>query len=92
MWFVTVMVIFNIWIQNIIDENKQEKKDLLGPTCDPSKLKLHQDKAGSGATFEQVRELVGHPAELEYVNVGQSSFYCLDGRIKKKVLGNSFSS
>lgn len=38
-------------------------------------------------TFEQVREVVGHPKELTYVNVADTHFSCVDGRVEGGVLG-----
>jgi len=34
-----------------------------------------------------VRDIVGYPSELSYVNVAESHFECLDGRIRSGVLG-----
>ena len=50
-------------------------------------MKLHQDRTGDGASFDEVRNLIGHPSELSYVNVAEQHFECLDGRIRKGVLG-----
>jgi hypothetical protein len=49
-------------------------------------MKLIQDKAGNGSTFEQIRQLIGHPGELKYVNVEDTHFECLDGRNQKGIL------
>ena len=59
----------------------------MGPKCDPSKFKLNQDRTGKGAGFDQVRNLIGYPTELTYVNVEKQYFSCLDGRIPAPVLG-----
>ena len=56
--------------------------------CDPSKIKILEDRSGEGATFDEVRNLVGHPTELDYANVDDTPFYCLDGRINKPVLSS----
>jgi len=69
------------------DENKQDEKSNLGPSCDPSKIKILEDKSGEGASFDAVRNHIGHPSDLEYIDVLQSSFHCLDGRITKPILG-----
>jgi len=69
------------------DENKKDSQANLGPSCDPSKIKIVEDKSGDGASFDAVRNHIGHPSDLEYIDVLQSSFYCLDGRVTKPVLG-----
>lgn len=50
------------------------------PSCDPSKLKMHQEREGSGASFNDIRKLIGNIEELNYVKVPNNSFKCLDGR------------
>ena len=49
-----------------------------------------EDRAGKGASFDAVRNLIGHPSDLEYTDVLKSSFHCLDGRVNKAVLGRFF--
>lgn len=68
------------------DEDKKDETDSIGPACDPSKIKILEDRSGEGAAFDQVRNLVGHPTELDYTDVLRTPFYCLDGRINKPVL------
>lgn len=53
------------------------------PSCDPSKLKMHQEAEGSGASFNDIRKLIGNIEELNYVKVPYTSFRCLDGRHNK---------
>lgn len=55
--------------------------------CDPSQLKIHQDKPGEGLSFDTVRKLIGSPGDLTYVNVGETGFHCIDGRISEAALG-----
>lgn len=55
--------------------------------CDPSQMKIHQDKPGEGSTFDAVRKIIGSPSDLTYVNVAESHFSCIDGRINDGVLG-----
>ena len=55
--------------------------------CDPSQMKIHQDKPGEGSTFDVVRKLIGSPQELIYVNVAETHFSCIDGRVNEGVLG-----
>ena len=57
-----------------------------GPTCDPSKLRIHSERSGSGATFEEIRNLIGNIDDLKYVIVPETSFRCLDGRNSHGVL------
>lgn len=58
-----------------------------GPFCDPSKLKIRGEKGGIGASYEDVRNLVGNIEELNYVKVPEASFNCLDGRFNEAILG-----
>lgn len=55
--------------------------------CDPSQMKIHQDKPGEGTTFDEVRKLIGSPEDLTYVNVAESHFSCIDGRVPNAMLG-----
>eukprot|EP00744_Colponema_vietnamica_P002558 GILI01003993.1.p1 GENE.GILI01003993.1~~GILI01003993.1.p1 ORF type:complete len:399 (+),score=140.95 GILI01003993.1:160-1356(+) len=55
------------------------------PACEPSKLKIHQDRAGQGMGIMDVRNLIGRPAELQHVNVDEQYFSCMDGRANKPV-------
>jgi hypothetical protein len=57
-----------------------------GPKCDPSKLRIHGEKNGIGATYDDIRNLVGNIEELTYVVVPETSFKCLDGRNTKGVI------
>ena len=73
-----------------LDNAKSKLDSELGPSCDPSKIKLHQDNPGqseNGLTMDEVRNLVGQPSDLKYVDVDKQSFYCLDGRVNKEILG-----
>ena len=58
-----------------------------GPFCDPSKLKIRGEKGGIGASYDNIRNLVGNIEELNYVKVTEASFSCLDGRFNDPVLG-----
>jgi len=69
------------------DEDLTDEQKAFGPLCDPSKFKFNQDRQGQGATFDEVRNLVGYPTELQYANVDKQYFSCLDGRIKEPMLG-----
>lgn len=64
----------------------QEESEDSGPKCDPSKLKIHQERDGMGASFQDVRNLIGPIEELNYVQVPTASFRCLDGRNNEGVL------
>jgi len=46
-----------------------------------------EDRSGKGASFDAIRNLIGHPGDLEYTDALKSSFHCLDGRLNKPVLG-----
>lgn len=64
--------------------NNQKKN---GPKCDPTKLRIHEERKGQGASFEDVRALIGNIEDLTYVVVPETSFKCLDGRNAKALLG-----
>jgi hypothetical protein len=69
------------------DADLTDEQKAFGPQCDPSKFKISQDKNGTGAGFNEVRDLIGYPTELEYANVDNQYFSCLDGRVKQPMLG-----
>jgi len=69
------------------DENPLNSQNSSGPKCDPSKLRIHEERKGQGASFDDIRNLVGNIEELNYVIVPESSFRCLDGRNAKGILG-----
>ena len=48
---------------------------------------MNQDPTGKGTGFDQVRNLIGYPTELRYVNIDKQYFGCLDGRISVPILG-----
>ena len=56
------------------------------PACDPSKLKIQLERQGRGASFDDIRSLIGNIEELNYVQVPYTSFKCLDGRHNKPSL------
>lgn len=58
-----------------------------GPKCDPSKLRIHQEKKGNGASFDEIRNLIGNIEELNYIVVPEISFKCLDGRYSNGIVG-----
>jgi len=58
-----------------------------GPKCDPSKLKIKAEKKGIGASYDNVKSLLGNIEELNYVLITETSFKCLDGRNNNPVLG-----
>lgn len=63
-----------------------ENVETQGPKCDPSKLKIHSEKTGQGASHDDIRNLIGNIEELNYVKVPNFSFKCLDGRNREDVL------
>lgn len=69
------------------DENPLNNQQSSGPKCDPSKLRIHEERKGQGASFDDIRDLVGNIEDLNYVVVPETSFRCLDGRNAKGVLG-----
>jgi len=67
------------------DPLNQQQSD--GPKCDPSKLRIHEERKGQGASFDDIRGLIGNIENLNYVVVPEVSFKCLDGRNANSVLG-----
>jgi hypothetical protein len=59
-----------------------------GPRCDPSKLRIHAERGGQGANYDDIRNLVGNIEDLNYVFVPETSFKCLDGRNRDGVLAS----
>ena len=59
-----------------------------GPKCDPSKLRIHAERDGQGANYDDIRNLIGNIEALNYVVVPEASFRCLDGRNKDAVLAS----
>jgi len=70
-----------------IDNGDPLNSQFSGPKCDPSKLRIHEERPGQGASFDDIRSLVGNIDELNYVVVPEVSFRCLDGRNSNGVLG-----
>jgi hypothetical protein len=68
------------------DDKSDSAKSQTGPVCDPSKLKIHMEKAGKGASYDDIRNLIGNIEDLTYVSVPYTSFKCLDGRHNTAVL------
>jgi len=58
-----------------------------GPKCDPAKLNVKAEKQGIGASYDNIKSLLGNIEELNYVLITESSFKCLDGRNTGPVLG-----
>ena len=58
-----------------------------GPKCDPSKLKIKAEKKGVGASYDNIKTLLGNIEELRYVLIPETSFKCLDGRSTGEGLG-----
>lgn len=73
-------------ISPLEDENPLNNQQNSGPKCDPSKLRIHEERKGQGASFDDVRGLIGNIEDLNYVVVPEVSFRCLDGRNAKGVL------
>ncbi|KAL8276016.1 hypothetical protein Esti_000132 [Eimeria stiedai] len=52
------------------------------PMCNPSKVKIHQDKSAQGGlSASEVRRIWGQPADATFSNVSETHFACLDDRI-----------
>jgi hypothetical protein len=85
------MEINGVTYNAICDCNKEQEmatnpQTEAGPHCDPSKLKIKIEREGIGASFEDIRNLVGNIEALHYVSVPETSFRCLDGRNTQPVL------
>lgn len=70
----------------VTPEKGNDVLNTTGPKCDPSKLRIHGERAGQGASYDDIRNLVGNIEELNYVVVPETSFKCLDGRNSAGVL------
>ncbi|XP_026191091.1 uncharacterized protein LOC113146822 [Cyclospora cayetanensis] len=52
------------------------------PLCNPSNVKIHQDKsAAGGLSASEVRSIWGQPSDATFANVSESHFACLDDRV-----------
>lgn len=71
---------------NAVAPNTKPLQDPTEPICDPSKLKIHLEKKGIGANFDDIRHLINNIEDLNYVSVPYTSFKCLDGRNRSPVL------
>lgn len=47
---------------------------------------MEQERGGYGASQEFVKDLIGLPKDIEYVNVQKHGFKTLDGRYKEECL------
>lgn len=56
--------------------------------CQPSKIKLTQDRDGTGSTYEEVNDKLANYGNFTYARITHSSFRCLDGRIEDNILGS----
>lgn len=74
-------------ISPLDNEDPLNNQQTTGPKCDPSKLRIHEERKGQGASFDDIRNLLGNIEDLNYVVVPESSFRCLDGRNAKSLLG-----
>ena len=68
--------------------NKDQQTGNLGPKCDPAKLKIMSEKEGLGSSIDDIRILIGNIQDLNYINVENSEFSCLDGRSSRSVLAS----
>jgi len=65
------------------NDKKKDNKESASPACDPSKIKITTEMTGTGSTIDKIRELIGGFDVLQYAEVTDYSFFCLDGRNKK---------
>ena len=55
--------------------------------CQPTKIKLTQDRSGTGSSYEEISDRLEGYENYTYARVTHSSFRCLDGRTTEGVLG-----
>lgn len=55
--------------------------------CSPSKIKLSQEREGSGTKYQVMQEYLSATTNYTYAKITHSSFRCLDGRIQDEMLG-----
>ena len=60
---------------------------ITAPSCDPSKLRIISELEGEGASYNQIRKLIGTIEDLSYISIEEASFKCLDGRYSTAILG-----
>ena len=48
---------------------------------------IKAEKTGIGASYDNIKTLLGNIEELRYVLITETSFKCLDGRSNDKILG-----
>lgn len=70
-----------------VNPTKNNLKQAPGPKCDPAKLSIKPEKKGIGASYDNIKDLLGNVEELNYVLITENSFKCLDGRYNDPVLG-----
>jgi hypothetical protein len=55
--------------------------------CQPSKLKLTEERPGTGTSYEDLLKILEDYKTFTYAKVTHSSFRCLDGRVSEGILG-----
>jgi hypothetical protein len=66
------------------DEASQEVETI---KCHPTKVKLTQDREGTGATYEEISDKIQDAGDYTYIRVTKSYFHSIDGRTSDSILG-----
>mmetsp|Transcript_4888 Transcript_4888/g.9148 ORF Transcript_4888/g.9148 Transcript_4888/m.9148 type:complete len:359 (-) Transcript_4888:490-1566(-) len=66
------------------DESSQEVETI---KCHPTKVKLTQDREGTGSTYEEISDKIKDAGDYTYVRVTKSYFHSIDGRTSDSILG-----
>lgn len=67
--------------------NTLELNDSKQSKCDPLKLTINNEVKGKGASLNSIKKLIGNIKSLEYVDISNTLFKCLDGRYSFPILG-----
>ena len=71
-------------------QEEQQSLELNGSKqskCDPLKLTINNEVKGKGASLNSIKKLIGNIKSLEYVDISNTLFKCLDGRYSFPILG-----
>jgi len=63
-----------------------EEKTNSQSKCDPLKLTINNEVKGKGASLNSIKKLIGNIKSLEYVDISNTLFKCLDGRYSSPIL------
>ena len=68
-------------------QESSESNQIKQSNCDPLKLTINNEVKGKGASLNSIKKLIGNIKSLEYVDISNTLFKCLDGRYSSPILG-----